>query len=445
MPLANNRRRSILLLAIFLTTEWLWVLVGRPLPSSSSVPPLVHDKLSSVLKKDIFHLPPPKIAAIHSLCAATKWSSDAIFTCDNSVGGVGNIRNSILICTRLAISAGASLVLPKIIVRDAHDISEIRTSERTTMDYMFDVPHYKASLRLSCPGLKIYDDIEVLPNHAALHGPKSLQPEDLQEHTPTGLPRPETWAQDFKAWLQRETAGTQFTTANPLRTTIVALQRSYLIYPIYSDPPSFAHSFSSILAFRRDVRHLASEVFLTLLKRHNLEKLWDGESQIVENAYVGAHLRIEKDAKEGWPGKDWGWSNYSMQAGAYINQTLGDGLGVMYVASGDLAEVHKFAAEAAAYNITVETKHSLLSLASVRKLSQLSFDQQGLVDFLVMLKASDFAGVAHSSFAWSIALKRHLESKRKDNMHLDGKHTLSDEWSQVYGQVAGEYPGCVWP
>ena len=34
----------------------------------------------------------------------------------------------------------------------------------------------------------------------------------------------------------------------------------------------------------------------------------------------------------------------------------------------------------------------------------MSFDQQGLVGCLVMLKDSDFAGVVHSLFVWSIAL-----------------------------------------
>lgn len=445
MPLPNKRRQYILLFATLLIVEWIWVLSGRPLPSSNIVPQPVHGKLSSMLKKDIFHYPATYIDPIHSVCSATKWSDSVIFTCDNSIGGIGNVRNSILICTRLAISAGASLVMPKIIVRNAHDISQIRTGERTTMDYLFDTKHYKQSLRLSCPGLKIFDDIQDLPNWESLHGPKELQPEDLQEHTEQGLPHPETWSEDFGSWLERETAGTLRNSANPQRTTVVALQRSYLIYPIYSDHKIFANTFGSILQFRQDVRHLATEVFTTLLRNHGLEKLWDGESEIVENAYLGAHLRTEKDAAEGWPGDYWGWSNYTTQSAAYINQTTGNGLNVVYVASGDLAEIHRFANEARQIGITVETKHSLLSPAGLTQLNQLSFDQQGLVDFLVMLKASDFAGVAHSSFAWSIALRRHLFSRRKDNMHIGGKNTLSDEWSQVYGQVAGEYPGCVWP
>lgn len=62
------------------------------------------------------------------------------------------------------------------------------------MDYMFDVSHFKESLKLSCPALKLYDGIENVPKWQALHGPKSLQTEDLEEHNPPGLPHPETWS-----------------------------------------------------------------------------------------------------------------------------------------------------------------------------------------------------------------------------------------------------------
>lgn len=443
---ATKNRRMILLLTITLIFEWIWVFIGRPLPTRSSLPHSVHNKLPKIFQKpDIFHYPAERIDAIHQVCSATTWANDAVITCDNSVGGIGNVRNSILICTRLAISAGASLVMPKIVVRSKDDITQIRTGQTTTLDYMFDTQHYVQSLRLSCPGLKIYDDIEQVTNSHALHGPIPLQPEDLQEHTSQGLPHPENWAADFRAWLGRETTGTIFNTANPSRTTIVQLGRSYLIYPIYTDGKEFAHSFGNILQFRQDVRELATEVVITLLRNRGLLSSYNGRNDVIEGAYLAAHLRTEKDATEGWPADHWGWSAYAKQTEAYINQTLGDGLNLMYAASGDLEQLTRFTADAAIRGITVETKHRLLPDSSLSQLNQMSFDQQGLVDFLVMLKASDFAGVAHSSFAWSVALKRHTWSRRKDQLHLKGANTLSDEWSQIYGQVAGEYPATVWP
>jgi hypothetical protein len=95
--------------------------------------------------------------------------------------------------------------------------------------------------------------------------------------------------------------------------------------------------------------------------------------------------------------------------------------------------------------MSVTTKFDHLSGQDLEELKNLAWDQQALVDFLVMMKAADFAGIAHSSFAWNIALKRHQYAKKKD--HLDGPQMLSDELSQMYGIPRGypEYAACLWP
>ena len=66
-----------------------------------------------------------------------------------------------------------------------------------------------------------------------------------------------------------------------------------------------------------------------------------------------------------------------------------------------------------------------------------------------LLKSSRFAGVGHSSFAWNIALKRHVfAGRRRDiNLHLKGPQIMNDEFSQVIGTVNQypEYASCLWP
>jgi hypothetical protein len=54
-------------------------------------------------------------------------------------------------------------------------------------------------------------------------------------------------------------------------------------------------------------------------------------------------------------------------------------------------------------NLTVTTKHDLLTGDDLSELEALRFDQRTMVDFLLS-KSSDFAGVGHSSFAWNVAL-----------------------------------------
>jgi hypothetical protein len=450
-----------------LVLEWTWVLFGRPgfsqprqqyvaLPSFPSialpVSPFHRPSTTSPPHNadDIFDHPPLDSPALRDVCSATEWNPSVIFTCTKSGGGVGNVRNSILACLRFAISAGAQLVLPEILVRNNDDISEIWTNTTTGLDYMFDVEHFIESLRLSCPGLVILPSADMIPTNAmAIEG--GLAPETLgpAPRPRTGMAHPELWRGRFDEWLDAKRANLSVS-ASAERPSVVALGRSYLVYPIHSDGEELARSFGQILKFRHDTRRLATTVFNALISNHNLP--YPDLAVLPPNAYIGAHLRTEKDATKGWPPGDWVYSRYATQAGCYINQTLDSGLSVMYVASGDLAEIQKLASDAAAHNITITTKSLLLAdTPALGELEKLAWDQQALVDFLVLTRASDFAGVAHSSFAWNIALLRHVAARRRGGAFVKGYGIMYDELSIVYGSNEGfphgypEYPATLWP
>jgi hypothetical protein len=385
---------------------------------------------------DAFDFAPVESEAIKSICSDAQWNNTLVFTCESSVGGVGNIRNSILNCVRYAISAGGNLVVPKIIVRSSSDISNIRTGSRTGMDYMFDPQHFVESLRLSCPPLRVYNSVDDIPNHQ--NGPDlvSLIPESLVDHIPaTGLENPEAWRGTFYKWLE------QYESPDTSGPRIVELGRSYLQYPIYSDGEGFAIDFGGILKIRSDVRVLATTTLLKLAELYSLTI--DLTQPFIQNAFFGAHLRTEKDAREGWPAPDWVYSRYETQSKLYLDEVHRSNLTLIYVASGDPDEVAKFAKDA--MPLTVTTKFDLLDGKDRAELEKLAWDQQALVDFLVMMKASTFVGVAHSSFAWNVALKRHQYAENKN--HLDGPQMLSDELSQIYGTPRGypEYAACMWP
>ncbi|KFZ20628.1 hypothetical protein V502_03110 [Pseudogymnoascus sp. VKM F-4520 (FW-2644)] len=387
--------------------------------------------------QDAFDFPPLDSEAIRGICADTQWNPALVFTCSESVGGIGNIRNSILNCVRFAISAGAALVQPTIVLRNDADSAEIRTGVKTDMGYMLDPAHFRESLRLSCPGMKVYDRIEDLKGKA-LHDPIALLPESLEEKVPsTGLAHPEKWRESFDAWLGEHVGPA------PEGTAIINLQRSYLTYPIYSDGENFALAFGKLLKFRADTRILATKTLLALAAIASYSP--DLSQLILPDFFFGAHLRTEHDAQLGWPAEDWVYGRYETQAKFYFKQVLESGLKRVYIASGDKEEVAKFAREAAEKNITVSTKFDVLGAEDAAQLEALSWDQQGMVDFLVMLRASRFAGVGHSSFAWNVALVRHLFAQQKD--HLRGPHLLNDELSEVYGypKQYPEYASCLWP
>ncbi|KFY78763.1 hypothetical protein V499_02116 [Pseudogymnoascus sp. VKM F-103] len=437
LPHGTSRTQAAVALWLLIA---IWLFFGLK-PSHLSLP---NSSTTSSLPHDVFDTPPLSSSAIRSICADTVWDPSLVFTCNSSVGGIGNIRNSLLNCVRFTISAGASLVTPLIVVRNESDTAAIRTGITAPLSYMFSPSHFRDSLALSCPGLILHETLEsaIAAGGAKTHDPLPLKPEYLQsKNLPrTGLASPETWRANFTTWLhERLPPG-----ALPA-TTIVHLSRTYLAYPIYSDGVNFAHHFGSILKFRDDIRVLATSVLRGLAEGYG----YKGEltEAVLPDFFFGAHLRTERDAKLGWPGGDWVYSRYETQAALLLSAASNASLPLIYVASGDQDEVAKLSAEAAAKNMTVTTKFDVLGKEEVERMDKMSWDQQGMVDFLVMTRASVFGGVGHSSFAWNVALGRHVVGGESGEGHLKGPQALNDKLSQVYGKPGEypEYPSTLWP
>lgn len=437
IQLPHGTGRTHIALALWLLVA-IWLFFGfKPSHLSFSTP-----NSAAPFEHDVFDTPPFDSEAIRSICADTTWTPSLVFTCNESVGGIGNIRNSILNCVRFAISAGAALVEPRIVVRNESDTAAIRTGVTAGLDYMFSPTHFRESLRLSCPGLQLYDTLESATAGAKTHDPIPLRPEYLQgkDLPRTGLAKPENWRANFTTWLDQH-----IPPRARVGTAVVNLSRTYLAYPIYSDGVSFATHFGDILKFRQDIRVLATSTLRSLAARY--EYPGPLTEAVLPDFFFGAHLRTERDAKLGWPGPDWVYSRYETQAELFLSGAFNASIPLIYVASGDLDEVAKLSAEAAERNMTVTTKFDVLGGPEVAALGELSWDQQGMVDFLVMTKASVFGGVGHSSFAWNVALGRHVVAGEGGEGHLKGPQALNDGLSQVYGKPGEypEYPNTLWP
>lgn len=407
--------------------------------SGGSPPP------KEVKHDDLFSIPPVDDESIKAVCRATQWNESLVFTCNQSFGGIGNIRNSVLLCVRFAMQAGAALVLPQILLRD-DDITNYKTQNVTQFGYMFDTQHFHKSMQQSCPEMTIYssfDDVIKSGNHTGDINRLRFQAESL---TGDGLIKTEMWRQRFYAWLEQQQAGPVTGKPGP---TVIDLERCYMSYPIYSDGEGFALSFGMTLQLREDIRLLASKVLRGLARRLSFADT-DLKNEVLPDAYFGAHLRVEHDAQVTWNSK-YGWTHasYEKQAEDYLAQALQPSRSSpkgIYVASGDVEGTRRFVEDAARNNLTALGKFDVLhGTEDLKILKAFRWDQQALVDYLILLRASDFAGVAHSSFSWSIALKRHTWAKQVGK-YLDAPEKLHDDLSVVYGVVGSEnFPEALWP
>jgi len=382
---------------------------------------------------------------IREVCARARFRPGLVFTCEEQHGGIGMVRNQILKCVRYAIHGGGAMVVPSMALRNASDISDIETTTEVPLENMFDREALVRHLTEGCPGMRVYNRLEDLPSYDQRSTETlSLVGDQFEpDHPPAGLRYPLKWRHYFDEWLAQQSVSIR-----PDTPVHVKLEQSFLEYPVRADGEAFANEFGKILSFRNDTRELAAKVLLGLKQRFALPI--DPTKAINRDAYYGCHLRLEKDAIDAWQPDEWRFSRMEDQFQEQFRNIERTGLGVVYVASGDQTVVDVFARRLATRlsaadssqgerrNVTVVTKHDLLRGADRRQLDGLSFDQQALVDFLVLFRSSAFMGVAHSSFPWNIALRRH-ELSRYERYGNEGSDLLRDELSVIMG-MAADYP-----
>lgn len=377
---------------------------------------------------------------IREICARTHFRPGLLFSCEGQHGGIGMVRNQILKCVRYAIHGGGALVVPSMALRNASDLSDIETTNEVPLEYLLDRKVFITHLSEGCPGMRIYESAEDFPYYTQRIGePLTLIGDQFEpDHPREGLRHPREWRRFFDEWLDEQSV--QIRSNAPVH---VELGQSFLEYPVRDDGNAFVHEFGKILSFRNDTRVLAAKVLFELKQRFALSI--DPTKAINPGAFYGAHLRLEEDAIWAWPPEEWRFSRMEDQFEEQFQNLERTGLGVAYVASGNQTVVDLFAeglskrlatnSSSAKNNVTVVTKHDLLQGPDRRQLDSLTFDQQGLVDFLVMFKASAFMGVAHSSFPWNVALRRHELSKYADYAN-EGSDLLRDEYSIIMGMEA---------
>ncbi|KAL1896760.1 hypothetical protein Sste5346_004393 [Sporothrix stenoceras] len=352
------------------------------------------------------------------ICQETIWRPGLVFACNNNSGGIGNIRNFVLTCLRYAITVGATgLVLPQIETRSETDLVHL-FGGRQPFEYFFDTNHFKKSLHEACPAIAIYDSIETIPNLAKSRA-EPLQPKafgarggcdyrDLNRHT-------DIFRIQFDEMLEQ--------TSKDFSLAPLGIEHPRLFQPVWGvqwewpvakDGPAFTNTFGGLLRFRDNILRLGDDVVAAMTKK--------------SQAFSGVHLRTENDALSFWP-------TFETQTSEFIRTLLEKKLLLVYLATGNATEAAKFRDRAQEQGMQVFTKDELLqNQPALQQLQALTWDQQALVDYIVLLRGDFFLGVSPSSFSMTIAAKRHLTAGN------DGMYTRpwlvngqGDAWSRLVG------------
>jgi hypothetical protein len=112
--------------------------------------------------------------------------------------------------------------------------------------------------------------------------------------------------------------------------------------------------------------------------------------------YLGVHLRSESDALDFW-------LDFHSQTSGYLEAANNTNLKHAYLACGNATESHRFAEEAwSQLHLSVASKLDLLKGDDLKRFQALSWDQQALIDFLVLSKSTHFTGCSFSSFTMNM-------------------------------------------
>jgi hypothetical protein len=376
---------------------------------------------------------------LQRVCKESTFQPGLTFICDNNSGGIGNIRNFILTCMRYAIDAGASqIILPQIQRRSDDDLGNLFTSKKLPFGYFFDEEHFRYAMNTFCPQMKIFDGVEVIPYAEERMNVEEVYPKDLASQDgcdERGVNRHlDMFRKNFDGFLN-------ITKRTPTTTAPVTIRfrwATFFEWPIYRDGPEFAATFGDILRIRKDIQYLAARGLEEMSRFVGVEPKPDK----FDLPYLGVHLRTESDALGFWP-------DFDTQSDGYLEQAKKRNITHAYLACGNATEGLRFADKALEKNgMKVALKLDLLSGSDLEALAELSWDQQALVDYLILSKSSHFTGCSFSSFTMNIAFKRHLMTgslqTRPWKSPGDEYTTLIGRFDNWFGDWMFMYE-CMWP
>ena len=177
-------------------------------------------------------------------------------------------------------------------------------------------------------------------------------------------------------------------------------------WPIAVHSLAFIATFGRVLRFHRQYLKIAGTFLYALEEQHHLGLDPTAAGVPAKRKFYGAHLRTDVDAIAAH------FASSAEQSAASIKAAESHDLNFIYLASGSLADITQFTLDSATRGLTVVTKDLLLSAPEfadvLPEVKSLAWDQQALVDYLVLLRSSYFSGTWASSFAWDIAFRRHV-------------------------------------
>ncbi|POS77678.1 hypothetical protein DHEL01_v203933 [Diaporthe helianthi] len=345
---------------------------------------------------------------LQSLCSDTEWTPNLWLHCHKGCGpngtslcgGLNNARNRITSCLRMAIDAGAGLILPPIVMR-GEDLEVHPGGKEQCADTWWDLRTLQDSMTANCPQLEMRVACEGLPYHDAIPSLGKLADEATIIDAKYIECQSPCWTKGtFRAGVALP-ALQQAATADGTEATPTIIR--------YGDPFLGWNYRSS-----NEMDTIRKELHLSLPFRAQPLELGDtiARSPLLRGgAFIGVHLRVESD----WPTDR---SSPDQQMAAFEADILrmrardlsqdSAALSAVYVSWGDQQAIQGFRERLEPLNFTVHDKWTVLAgqPKMLSLVNEMDFDSMGIVDFEALVRAQFFIGVLSSTMSDYIAYTR---------------------------------------
>ncbi|KAI1875127.1 uncharacterized protein JN550_002556 [Neoarthrinium moseri] len=360
-------------------------------PPEEGIPTQASGVTHDVLDESIYS------SGLSELCRATKWTEGFWLHCHSQCGddktsfcgGLTNARNRIQTCLRLAIDAGASVIIPAVTARAEDDL--LNTNDHAVCpDEWWDTEKLQVTLKTQCPHLKTqFCDTK-------LASATRLQP-DYRHYLAGGHTNG-----TFRALAESTLKSNNIQQGNisAKKPVIIEFGDTYIAwdYARSEETASIRKDLFKTLKYNSTLLALGQEI----LKSPELKK---------EN-FIGVHLRGEGD----WPA---GFGSATDQMRRYVEAiedirgSTPDKVRSVYVSCGDRKAIQTFREMLEPLNYLVHDKWTLLASQSEKlaTVESLGFDQKGIVEYEVLVNAKFWMGISMSSMSSLIAYARTADAK----------------------------------
>lgn len=425
LPVSFGRRVAIPgALITLLVIAWTVSICGVPalLPSSpislsratpyTSTPEVIDPKTSArqITFEQIFDVEKAKYdyPALRELCAHTEWQKDPMYLqCEGIFAGMATIISEIKVCFKMALDAGTGLILPQMYQRDPNDLVELNYGNPNSSipyDEWFDADHLIKTLGKACPKMKIVHAKDVGTRRLPVASTFEL---DLGA-VGWALGQPVFWpGKPLRPFYDDQVQSKMFGTFSAAVAAgeeipnkgiyIVKTPSPFLIYRVTGDPTGHDlrvwTEVTRVIRFRKTPRQIVKTLYSKIPK-----------------PYYGVHFRAENDNV---------WSSVDHQIAVDLDalDKAWEKFGTkdtrrprIYLACGDRDQVTKFAMKAKERGWGVSHKWQLAEAlkdnTTLKLIQGLPFDEQGSVDFGMMLQSDFFIGITGSAFSVSLAHAR---------------------------------------